>query len=434
MNNFMYDDVNWKVFGIVNDGTISNHLKVQKDNRSKLHGFLHYTLGIMNYTSVNGPIHYEIKELEESYSIHIVWGSTKLKSQTTLDYINALKNKEQPDTGNSEWRIAIAHYLKLVFANCYNLRYSIDKGLGKDYVANLYTEIKISDLYTDPNSIDEPNKEFDNEPKEFMVPIELIAEAINENIQEAIKHFGTNHQLLFNILEPLAGKEFLADFLIGSTYYVYLDMPHKAYDYLKRASVLMSDTKLPFAPTLLDFLGNIEMTIKKNPNRAEEAFMKGMMLGNEKAFLKLAYVYLQQAITDKKEVALDLVQISENVLHYDEDLQSQISGYHIAASVYVWNGCFEKAEKAHHHFLSNVEWCTKNSNMVESYLVFSIAKNDENFLSNLITDYPIVLNHFALIINTWQYAIINPHDERFHVNMVAIINLINNTKRRYGFK
>jgi len=54
-----------------------------------------------------------------------------------------------------------------------------------------------------------------------------LADLINENVTEALKYFGSDHQKLFDILKPLEGKEFLADFLIGTTYFMYLVMPNK---------------------------------------------------------------------------------------------------------------------------------------------------------------------------------------------------------------
>ena len=64
MSVFTYNDVNWKVYSNVNNGTVLNILNAKEEHRSNLFGFLHNTLGIMNYTSKNGQIFYEIKETE----------------------------------------------------------------------------------------------------------------------------------------------------------------------------------------------------------------------------------------------------------------------------------------------------------------------------------------------------------------------------------
>ena len=40
MNSFTYQDANWKVFGIVNDGTVLKELKVKEEFKRKLSGFL----------------------------------------------------------------------------------------------------------------------------------------------------------------------------------------------------------------------------------------------------------------------------------------------------------------------------------------------------------------------------------------------------------
>ena len=53
---YIYKDVNWKVYSNVNNGTVLNILNAKEEHRSILFGFLHNTLGIMNYTNKSGQI------------------------------------------------------------------------------------------------------------------------------------------------------------------------------------------------------------------------------------------------------------------------------------------------------------------------------------------------------------------------------------------
>lgn len=65
MNSYSYDDVNYRVFGIINDGTVLNSLNTKEEHRSNLFSFLHNSLGIMNYTSKTGKTKYLIQETEK---------------------------------------------------------------------------------------------------------------------------------------------------------------------------------------------------------------------------------------------------------------------------------------------------------------------------------------------------------------------------------
>ena len=92
MNKYTFKNYNWKVFGNVNDGTIINKLNAKEEYRTKLFAFLHDTLGIMNFTSKNAVITFEIKEIESGYSMIINLTTTKMKSETTLQFLQDAKH------------------------------------------------------------------------------------------------------------------------------------------------------------------------------------------------------------------------------------------------------------------------------------------------------------------------------------------------------
>ena len=124
MNIFTYKDVNWKVYSNVNNGTVLNILNAKEEHRSILFGFLHNTLGIMNYTNKSGQIFYEIKETDFGYIMTINWTSTKLKSETTKYYLDLLNNQSKPTDLTTDWRNAIFGYLQRLVNDCRKVDYN----------------------------------------------------------------------------------------------------------------------------------------------------------------------------------------------------------------------------------------------------------------------------------------------------------------------
>lgn len=433
MGVFTYNDVNWKVYSNVNNGTVLNILNAKDEYRSKLFGFLHNTLGIMNYTNKSGPIFYQIKETEGGYSMTINWTSTKLKSETTKYFLELLKSENKPLDTTTSWRVAILKYLENLVTGCQKVDYSCVLD-SKEYKATLYCEIAFDNLYSFPKGEDKPDETFTVEEQKFSMPYELLADLINENIKEALKYFGNDHQKLFDTLKPLEGKEFLADFLIGATYYMYLDMPNKAYSYFKRALIISENNQIQVPSVLLDFIGSIEYTTLKNPQEAEQSLIKSLLIGNEKGFLKIAYLYLQQGQNDKRDIALSFAKMGEQILPHYEDENHRAAGYHIVASVYLWNKEFSLAEKAHGNFLCNQNWCNTYADLVRAYLLLAVAYNDNDFITNIITDYIFLTKKFPAIFDCWHFDTINPFDKRFKGDFIEAVKLLELTKRIYDIK
>lgn len=433
MGKFTYKDVNWKVYSNVNNGTVLNILNPKEEHRSNLFGFLHNTLGVMNYTNKSGPIFYEIKEIESGFSMIINWTSTKLKSETTQYFLQLLKAGNKPNNITTDWRIAILSYLENLVADCTVIDYKTETA-EKEFKATLYCEIPFEKLYSFPKGEDQIDENFDDSEQEYSVPYELIEDFITENIQGALKYFGNDHQKLFDTLQPFEGKEFLADFLIGATYYLYLDMPNKAYGYFQRALNIGNNQGLELPPLLLDFIGSIEFSTTTDKEKAEQTFIKSLLVGNEKGFLKLAYLYLQQGRNDKKEIAFSLAQVGEQILPFDEDENLRIAGYHIVASVYLWNRKYSLAENTHGNFLANQTWCNDYPELVKSYLLLAVALNDLDFITNIITDYSFLTKKFPAIFDCWQCDTINPFDKRFKGEFIETLRLLELAKEIYDKK
>lgn len=433
MGSFTYRDLNYKVYGDINNGTVLTALSPKEEHRDNLFSFLHATLGIMNYTCKSGQIFYEVKSTNNGYSMTIDWISTKLKSLTTQNYIQLLKAGNKPTDVSTDWRRAILRYSEFLVTNCRVIEFQFSN-IENEFKAKLACEINFGNLYSFPKGEDKVKEDFNFKGQDYSMPLELIENSINENVQVAFKYFGNDHQKLFDVLRPFEGKEFLADFLVGATYYIYLQMPNKAYAYFKRALNTAESRGIEVPPSLHDFIGNIEFTNNKNPDEAERSFVKGLLAGNEQSFLKLAYLYLQQGQNEKKEKAFSLAQLGEKLLLQDQNEDKRKSGYHIIASVYLWNEEFLLAENAHQHFLSDMNWCDSYPDLVKAYLLLSVARNNSDFMTNIITDYSFLTKKFPPIFDCWYFDTINPYDKRFKGEFIETLRLLDLTKKTYSSK
>lgn len=434
MNSFTFNDQKRNVFRIINDGTVLHELKVKNEFKKELYGILFEAMCIMNYTGLHDIVNYSIEETSKGYTLNLQWFSTPLRAEICNTYYNAIKKKQVVVPPEINWKSEVLKYTQKLVSRGIFFTFYNEKIEKNKYRSHIIAGVSFKQLLRDNDYVLKSDVGLDSTSKRFSVPYELLENIINENLIDAGKYFGKDHEKLISLLLPFSGKEFYADFLIGASYYMFQNMPNKAYEHFKRSLNLLKDKNDTAKKIILDFMANIEFVTKQDPAAAQQSLIRSMLVGNQQSFLKLAYIYLQRAVTEKKEMAYALADIGEQILPYDEDKDHRLSGYHIVASVYLWNKKFNDAEAAHHFFFSDTDWCNNNIELIRAYVVFAIVVGNKDFISNLIIDNPIVLSRFRIIIETWQYAIINPHDERFQSSMIQIINLINNAKKLYQFQ
>jgi len=431
MKSYNYKNNFGNLYYSFSDGSALKSMEVKDIHFINMSRFCRNVFGVAQYTRATDHAEYWITEMPEGYSVKIIWISTKLKSETINQYLNYLKAGIPIASSNSEWRNSIQYDLEMLSKISSRVEFSCEY-VAQQYQTSFTAEIRFENLVWRETEKTEAIEPFNTEPTEFKVPLELIFKEVYDNYKEAMKFFGTNHKKLFDILRPLEGKEFLADFLIGFTYHVFLKMPNKGYEYYKRASKMVYDIHASLIPHLLNFMGNIEFSTKHDYNASEQTYLNSLLWGNESGFLNLAYLYLQQARLDKKNNALNLVRIGEKILEHETDNNRQLAGYHIVASVYIWNRQYEDAARTQAIFLLDDYFCTTNPELIEVYLIMVFSVNDFDFVSNLIVEYPLILNNYSLHVDTWKYGVLDPRDTRFTKQMMPIMQKINFARHIYN--
>lgn len=153
MNSYTFNDVNWRVFGEINGGSVVKQLNVKELHQSHVSSFLWNAMSLMNYSVKNQIIYYNITETEFGYTFQMNWTTSKVKAKTINEYIELLKTNEEPETGRSSWKesicSAIKNLLKYSSAFSFNCTDDIDKTDFQQ--VRLNSEIKFSSLIDTPS-------------------------------------------------------------------------------------------------------------------------------------------------------------------------------------------------------------------------------------------------------------------------------------------
>lgn len=448
---YQFKGISSRAFSPVNDGTIARYLQVSEAAREGGFGyFLHQGLGLMNYTNQGQPLSYTVTPTAQGYALWVHWSATSVKAKALLEFLAQLRQGQQPDPGTTSWRQRLVYHLTSLLAADEHFVLTHEPGPARAVIMTLSAEVKTAaleaaaadrdiELAAAPPALLPPPR---------MVPYELVAGVIGENLAAARALYGKDHAALLAVALPLTGFEVMADVLVGFTYYLYLNQPQRAYPFLRRVADQAASLDRWLARYVLDFVGNIEFGHLRWPGQAEYSLVRSLALGNDYALLKLAYLYLQQASMAHREQAGLLARHGELLLSvapeaYDEadpnaddgpaphDPDQRRAGYHIIASVYLWNRDVLGAARAHAHFMNELDWCQKHRKLVEGYLLLAFALNDVSFLTDLITDYPILREEFGLLLGAWHYSVVEPEAEGFTMRMVPIVNQIEGARRRY---
>lgn len=153
MNTYTYNDVNWRVFGEINRGTVAiAYLKAKEAHWAPLTDFLWHAMSVMSYTRKSERITYTVSETDTGYSFRMEWGTTGVKAQVIEEYTALLKGPEKPVTGKTEWRSAVAHSLEALLAYSSTFSIAITPGsTDADATVLLEAQVLFSSLVSAPH-------------------------------------------------------------------------------------------------------------------------------------------------------------------------------------------------------------------------------------------------------------------------------------------
>lgn len=438
---YAYQGISSRAYADINGGVVARQLGTPAALRGSLLTFLHRGMGVMTYTCLGGEITYSVQATPTGYRLQVQWPVSTIKADLITRWLGQLRQGLAPEPGTTEWRRVVCFYLTGLVSSGAALQVHYAPDTMRAGNATLAAEITLDALSAAAVQEDAgaPAELPPLLPAPFLVPYELVADVIGENLAAARAVYGKDHAALLAVLLPLTGRELMADVLVGFTHHIYLKQPKRAYPYLRRAAdhVHLLDRRV--AKWVLDLVGSTEFQHLRWPERAEATLVHSLEVGNEYALLKLAYLYLQQASAVNRRQAHELARHGElllSVAHPEKgpsphDADHRRAGYHIVASVYLWNVDLAAATRAHACFLEDADWCHRYRKLVESYLLLAFALNDHDFINSLVIDYPVVRQEFELVLGAWQHDEQRPEAYDFNMAMVPYINQIRGARRRY---
>ncbi len=147
--------------------------------------------------------------------------------------------------------------------------------------------------------------------------------------------------------------------------------------------------------------------------------------------IELIYTMLVKG--EKKEDALLITNAIIDILQNPEiQAESKVAISHIFTSIYVWNDDYINAKRYQKYFLNDDEFCSKFKNEIVSYLILVFAKNNDEFIKNLLLEYPFIKSDFNDIYKAYLSSIVDPNsEEHYSLDLLREYNLLLQAKRLY---
>lgn len=233
----------------------------------------------------------------------------------------------------------------------------------------------------------------------------------NKSVEDIYKiglsYLDKNNVKCIEILSAIIEQEPLVGLIIGLAYKG-LQKYKLSNQYIKNALVEIEDIYILSD----DYIAYIFETIATNDinlgitNNETIKLLFNTLNHNQShtALLKLSYVILSKNNNSLKQFALENVTIAIDMCLNDSDDFDKSCEFHIICSILVWNDKFKEAEKYHHYFLNeNTKFNLENKELIEAYILLSIAKGNTEFIGNLILDFPYLNKVFGNFFDAWYF-------------------------------
>ena len=393
---YIYEDLIWKsLFSDIRLRKIFSSFNKSEIYESNFNAILDDLVALTNYsiTANNQMVYLAVIDKGVYFDIQCNWKATKVKSDflKTINEEICIQKKDTNDYIN--WRNTLfTSYLNLINRSD-DFQIVIDKQKNVKISFKLYLK-KIS-----------PNFSFEILKNSFVV--EIANKRVNEIYEIGLKFLDINDVKCINILSRIIDKKPFVKVIIGfayknlnecelsNQYFIdYLDEFEDSYE--------LSDD---VTAVILETIATNNLNLGKVDYDTVEMLLD--VLGRNQshtALLKMSYIILSKNIKNLKLFALENVNIATDFAINDTDEFDKSCAFHIICSVLVWNDKFLEAEKYHHYFLAeNFKFYIENQELVKAYILLSIAKNNTEFVGNIILDFPHIKNKYDDLFDVWYF-------------------------------
>lgn len=421
---YIYHNFIWKsIFGNINTNRIYPQFKKGEQFTIGFNRITHNCVGLPNCTIKNSEtkLYLSIKDTGEIFEFTCNWVATKMKGAFLETIFDEIVNQNKIENEYINWR-------GVVFDDLLNIKQkATDLKLLKSPEDKIELSFKVH--------LSQLQEIF--EPIEFLDPnfiLELGSKSLQEVYKIGLDFLDVDNKKCIGILKTKLDEMPFVGLIIGIAYFNE-GKSELSNNYIKDALNIIDsiDFSDDFTGLIAEIIATNEYNLGTIDDRTIRMFFDVLdMNQSPTALIKLSYIILSKNIKHLKEFALENVAIAIEYNLNDENESTKTSGFHIICSVLLWNDKFDEAEKYHHYFLNeNNDFLKYNFEYVEGYITLALAKNNHNFVSNLILDFPHLKNRFSGLFDAWSFENLELKNKVWGNLDVYNYNKINNARKMY---
>ncbi|RXR24679.1 hypothetical protein [Flavobacterium stagni] len=393
---YIYNNFIWKgIFGNINSNKIYPRFNKGEQFSIGFSNIVRYCVALPKWTIKNSEtkLYLSIKDNGEVFEFTSNWISTKMKGAFLETIFDEIVNRNKTENEYVNWRSDLFNSLLELKEKATDLR------LSKSSEDKIELNFKVH--------LNKLQATF--EPVEFLDPffiIELGSKSSLEVCEIGLDFLEVDNKKCIGILKTIIDEIPYVGLIIGIAYFF------EGKSELSNNYIITALNQVDSIDFSIDFTGLIAEVIATNDynlgvvdDKTIRMFFNVLDINQSTtALIKLSYIILNKNLKYLKEFALENVAIAINHNLNDKNESTKISGFHIICSVLLWNDKFNEAEKYHHYFLNEKnDFLKYNFEHVEGYITLALAKNNHNFISNLILDFPHLKNRASGLFNAWSF-------------------------------
>lgn len=393
---YIYHNFIWKsIFSDINTNRIYSRFKKGEQFAVGFYSITHNCVGLPNYTIKNSEtkLYLSIKDTGEVFEFTSNWIATKMKGAFLETIFDEIVNQNKIENEYVNWRGSLFDYLLKIKEKATDLK------LLKSYEDKIELSFKVH--------LKQLQATF--EPVEFLDPV-FILKLGGKSTQEVYKigldFLDIDNKKCIGILKTIVAEMPFVGLIIGIAYF-YEGKSELSNNYIIDAlnEVGSIDFSDDFTGLIAEIIATNEFNLGTVNDKTIRMFFDILDINQSStALIKLSYIILSKNIKHLKEFALENAAIAIEYNLNDENESTKISGFHIICSVLLWNDKFDEAEKYHSYFLhKNNDFLKYHFEHVEGYVTLALAKDNHNFISNLILDFPHIRNRASGLFNAWSF-------------------------------
>lgn len=378
---YVYHNYIWKnIYGNINSNRIYPRFKKGEQFANGFYSITFNCVALPNYTIKDNEtkLYLSIKDIGEGFEFTSHWFATKMKGAFLETIFDEIVNQGKIENEYINWRGGLfrslleikekATDLKLIKTSENKIEFSF-----KVHLSNLQATFE-PDNFLDPKFI-----------------VDLGNKSPKDIILTGLKYLDVDDKKCIGILKTIIEEIPIAGIIIGIAYF------NEGKSELSNRYILKALNEIDAIDLEDDLIGIIAEVIATNElnlgvtnDRTIRLFFEVLNINQSgTALIKLSYLILSRNIKHLKEFALENVSIAIEYNLKDDNEATKIAGFHVICSILIWNNKFDIAEEYHHYFLKdNTDFYVNYFEHIESYLTLAIVKNNANFISNLILDFP----------------------------------------------